>query len=429
MTHRRAFLKQLVSVAGASGLGSLISLDDLLARELDSLPRSSGGDSSWASLRDRYLLAPEIVYFNHGSIGTIPRIVHQAQVAYLRTCESNPWLHMWGGVWEEPREIVREKSAQLLGCRSEEIALIHNTTEGFNTLASGFDLGPGDEVLFSSLNHAGASVCWHHYAKAKGFTVTSFDFPIADIPAMTADDVLEAYDRNIGSRTRVLVFPHIDNIVGLRYPVRELTALAKSKGVEIVAVDGAQSVGMIDVDVESMGVDVYCTSPHKWLQSPKGLGLMYVREEVQNSIHPMWVTWGQARWNGTARIFEDYGTRNLAEVITLGDAIDFQYQLGAEAKEKRYREIWESFRSAAEQSDRVIWRSPRSWPRAASLFAIEIRGTESQVVFDRMYEEHGFVFRPFRTLGLNTIRISPNVYNTAEEVHRFFELAANLPKG
>ncbi len=429
MTHRRAFLRQLASVAGASGLGSLLTLDDLMARELDALSRSSAGDSSWSSLRDRYLLSPETVYFNHGSIGTIPRAVHQAQVTYLRTCEYNPWLHMWGGAWEEPREIVRQKSARLLGCQPEELALTHNTTEGFNILASGLDLRPGDEVLFSSLNHAGASVCWHHYAKANGFTVKSFDFPVGNVPTMTTDDVLEVYDRNIGSRTRVLVFSHIDNIVGLRYPVKELAALAKSKGVEIVAVDGAQSVGMIDVGVENLGVDVYCTSSHKWLQSPKGLGLMYVREEIQSQIRPMWVTWGQARWEGTARAFEDYGTRNLAEVITLGDALDFQDQLGAESKAKRYREIWESFRAAADQSDRVIWRSPRSWKRAASLFALEIRDADSQAVFDQMYREHGFVFRPFRTQGLNTVRISPNVYNTVEEVHRFFELAANLPKG
>lgn len=426
MTHRRAFIKQLASIAGASGLTSLFALDDLIANELSALAASGDDDAAWAPLRDRYLLAPDIVYFNHGSIGTIPRIVHEAQAAYLRTCESNPWLYMWGGAWEEPREIVRQKAARLLGCQPTELAITHNTTEGFNTLASGLDLGPGDEVLFSSLNHAGASVCWQHYAAAKGFSVKSFDFPVLDIPALTADDVLEIYARNIGDRTRVLVFPHIDNIVGLRYPVKELTALAKSRGVDIVAVDGAQSVGMIDVDVRSLGVDVYCTSPHKWVQSPKGLGLTYVREEIQERIRPMWVTWGQARWKGTARIFEDYGTRNLAEVITLGDAIDFQNQLGGEAKAKRYREIWERFRSAADASDRVVWRSPRTWSRSASLFALEIRHVDSQVVFERMYGEHGFVFRPFRTQGLNTIRISPNVYNSEEEIHRFFEVIASL---
>lgn len=428
MSHRRSFIKQLASIAGASGLSGLLAHDEAFSEQLPSLRPSSDDDAAWSSLRDRYLLAPEIIYLNHGSIGTTPRIVHEAHVAYLRACESNPWLYMWGGVWDEPRENVREKAAHLLGCTPAELAITHNTTEGFNTLAAGLDIGPGDEVLFSSLNHPGASICWRHYANARGFSVKTFDFPILDAPSMSADDVLEVYDRHIGARTRVLAFPHIDNTIGLRYPVKELAALAKSKGVEIVAVDGAQSLGMIDVDVTDAGVDVYSASPHKWLQSPKGLGLFFVRREIQQRLRPMWVTWGQTRWEGTARVFEDYGTRNLAEVITLGDAIDFQLGLGVEAKLERYRAIWDRFLAESDRTERVIWRSPRSWERSASLFAIEIRDISSQAVFDHLNREDGFVFRPFQTPELNTIRISPNVYNSEEEIDRFFTAVQGLPR-
>ncbi len=406
--------------SGPCELGGLIKLDRVFAAELAALPDAAANGS--AALRDRYMLSPEVIYLNHGSIGTIPRAVHEARTAYLEVCESNPWLYMWGGAWEEPREQVREKAAAYIGCRPADLAFTHNTTEGFNILANGLPLGPGDEVLFSSLNHPGAAICWDHYAESRGFTVKRFDFPILDVPEMNADDVLDAYDRHISAATRVLVFPHVDNIVGLRYPVKQLAALARSKGVEIVAVDGAQTVGMIDLNVDELGVDAYCTSAHKWVQSPKGLGLMYVHEDLQNTLRPMWVTWGQARWKGSARIYEDYGTRNLPEILTLGDAIDFQEALGGKGKEERYGALWERFRLMAEESDQVAWRSPRSWDRSASLFALEIRGTDSQDVFDFMYREHGFVFRPFHNQGLNTVRISPNVYNTEEEVGRFFEV-------
>jgi len=426
MNHRRAFLKQLALIAGAPGLASLMKIDEALAAEIERLP--TGGSDPLATVRDRYLLSPDVIYFNHGSIGTIPRVVVEARAAYLELCETNPWLYMWGGAWEEPREAVRQLSANLLGCETSEVAFTHNTTEGFNTLAGGLTLGPGDEVLFSSLNHPGAAICWEHYAETRGFTVKAFDFPILDIPNMTADDVLNAYDRNITSATRVLVIPHVDNIVGLRYPVKQLAALAKSKGVEIVAVDGAQTVGMIEVDMSELGVDVYCTSPHKWLQAPKGLGLMYVRQDLQDDIRPIWVTWGQNRWRGTARVFEDYGTRNLAEVLTLGDAIEFQNSFGAAAKESRYRELWETFRTATEESGRVTWRSPTTWEMSVSLYALEIGDITSQAAFNHMYEEHGFVFRPFNTQELNTVRISPNVYNSEEEIERFFAVAEALPK-
>lgn len=428
MSHRRTFLKQLTALAGTASIATLQTLNSAFAEALEDAAAPKRNASSWADLRDHYLLAPEITYFNHGSIGTIPKVVQEARTAYLGICETNPWLYMWGGAWEEPRESVRKKVANLLGCAHSEIAITHNTTEGFNLLAAGLPLGPGDEVLFSTLNHPGASVCWHHYGEARGYTVRSFDFPILDFSTLTKDDVLDAYDRHITPSTRALVFPHIDNMVGLRYPVKELAALAHEKGVEFVAVDGAQSVGMIDVDLTVLGVDVYCASPHKWLQAPKGLGVTYVREPVQEALRPLWVTWGQARWAGTARIYEDYGTRNLPEVLTLGDAVDFQIALGSAAKQARYRSLWKDFFTATERAPRVVWRSPSSWERSASLFALEVRDADSRRVFDYLFREHGFVFRAFHDDRLNTLRISPNVFNAEGEIQRFFDALEQMPQ-
>ncbi len=149
---------------------------------------------------------------------------------------------------------------------------------------------------------------------------------------------------------------------------------------------------------------------------------MYLHPEVREVARPMWVTWGQNRWKGTVRIFEDYGTRNLPELLALGDAIDFQTQLGIAAKGFRYRELWQQFKTRTAASDRVIWRSPESWELGSSLYALEVRQQKSQDVFRRMYRNGGFVFRPFGTLGLNTVRISPNIYTTEEEIGKFFDV-------
>ena len=422
MRNRRSFIQQMSALAGTAALGNIMSVQEAFANEVPVSRLSDLSGPAWARLRDRYLLNEDITYFNHASMGTIPRIVHEARARYLDICESNPWLYMWGGAWEQPREDVREKAANYLGCSTGEVVFTHNTTEGFNILAQGLPLGTGDEVVFSSLNHPGASICWFHQAAVKGFEVAQFDFPILELSNFTKDDVLDAYDRHISSKTRVLVFPHIDNIVGLRYPVKELSTLARSKGVEFVAVDGAQAVGMIPVSMAELGVDFYATSPHKWLQAPKGLGLLYVSNEVRDNLRSMWVTWGQERWKGTVRIFEDYGTRNLAEVLALGDAIDFQTELGSEAKETRLRELWEKVRAKVRDAPQVIWRSPTSWSVSSSVYAIEVRGVESGQLFGSMYQNHGFVFRAFKTQGLNTARISLNVYNTEDEIERFFEV-------
>lgn len=425
MSNRREFLTRLGTAAGAVGVGKLLTIQHAFAKEIGHIPTLSTETFGIERLRERYLLDPDVVYFNHASIGTIPRVVHEAHIGYLKVCETNPWLYMWGGEWDESRERVREKGAGILGCPAGDVAITHNTTEGFSTLANGLPLGSGDEVVFSSLNHDGASVCWFHNAQTKGFRVTRFEFPVQDVPQMTVDDILNVYDRYLSANTRVLVLPHIDNVIGLLHPVKEIAALAKSKGVDVVAVDGAQSVGMIQVDVMDLGVDVYCASPHKWVQAPKGVGLMYLHPEVREVARPMWVTWGQNRWKGTVRIFEDYGTRNLPELLALGDAIDFQTQLGIAAKGFRYRELWQQFKTRTAASDRVIWRSPESWELGSSLYALEVRQQKSQDVFQRMYRNGGFVFRPFGTLGLNTVRISPNIYTTEEEIGKFFDVIEN----
>jgi selenocysteine lyase/cysteine desulfurase len=393
MNHRRAFLKQLAAVAGASSVGTLLAVDRAFASDVE---RVCSG-LSCESQSGVYTLDPDITYLNHGSIGTIPRPVQEAHHSYLELCETNPWLYLWGGAWEETRESVRAKAAQLLRCQADEVALTHNTTEGFNILAQGLPLGRGDEVVFSSLNHPGASICWHHQAKVKGFSVQQFDFPVQNVARLTLDDVLQLHDRHISANTRVLVFPHVDNIVGLRHPVRELVALARSRGVEFVAVDGAQSVGMLPVDVTGTDVDFYAASPHKWVQAPKGTGLLYVKRDVLGALRPMWVTWGQERWAGTVRVFEDYGTRNLPEVIALGDALDFQASLGEDAKASRYRTMWQGWRRAVDNAAHTEWHSPTSWELSASLFAVEVRGVESATLFERMNREHGFVFRPTRS--------------------------------
>ncbi|TVP56441.1 MAG: aminotransferase class V-fold PLP-dependent enzyme [Gemmatimonadales bacterium] len=118
-----------------------------------------------------------------------------------------------------------------------------------------------------------------------------------------------------------------------RYPAHEA-------GVEFVAVDGAQSLSLVPVDVGASGVDFYAASPHKWVQYPKGLGLLYLRSDLQELLTPMWVSSGQAGAAGTVRRFEDYGTRNRPEVMALGDALAFQAQILMEARVPHHEAVW-----------------------------------------------------------------------------------------
>jgi cysteine desulfurase/selenocysteine lyase len=363
-------------------------------------------------------------YLNHASIGTMPQALSGLRTELLEQCETNPWLYMWGGAWEEPRELARASAARLLGADPSDVAITHNTTEGFNLLAQGLPLGAGDEVLFSNMNHAGASVCWEQQAARRGFSVRRFEFPLLDAASLTAADVAEIYLREIRDNTRVLVFPHVDNIVGFRYPLEELAAGAHARGVEFVAVDGAQTAGMIPFDIESTGVDFYSTSGHKWIQAPKGTGLLYLRPASREGLEPMWTTWGQARWADTARRYEDYGTRNLAEAVVLGTAADYQLALG-DRRFERLNYLRRYAKNAVDASAKLRWCSPVRWEDGASLFAVRVAGVNAGDASQRLYADSGVVLRPFGG-DLNTMRLSPNVITSTDQIDAFVRLVEAL---
>jgi isopenicillin-N epimerase len=417
---RRSFIG---ASAGAMAAAALAEARTLFGTRIDEVAHAWAGDPH-ARPSDAYMLGPGVLYLNHGSIGTIPRVVHEARCAYLRLCESNPHLYMWGEPWQEPREEVRQGAAALAGCDPDEVALTHNTTEAFGLLAAGLDLAPGDEVLFSSLNHDGASAAWQQQAARRGYTVRRFDFPVADLPGLTPEDVVELHLREIGERTRVLVFPHVDNIVGLRHPLRALAHGAKARGVEYVAVDGAQALGMLPVSLADSGVDVYAASPHKWLQAPKGTGFLFVRSGVQEHIHPSWVTWRQEGWAGSARVFEDYGTRNLPEVLTLGDALRFHRAVDPSDREARHHANWVSMLESVDAAPSLSWHSSRHWELSASLAFVGTRNDDPFAVAARHFAEHGAVYRPFRTQGVSGARVSPNLQTPGAEITRVLELLA-----
>lgn len=165
-TSRRDFIKTLAAGSTASVLSMLNPIETVFHKKLDG--KFNGGT---LPTKADYSLDKNVKYLNHGSIGTIPKIVQQAHREYLSLCESNPWFYMWSGEWDEPIQKVRQKTADFLNADINEISFPHNTTEIYNLLALGLPLQSSDEVLFCNLNHAGASIPFHIHSKKKGYNV------------------------------------------------------------------------------------------------------------------------------------------------------------------------------------------------------------------------------------------------------------------
>ncbi|MCB9888212.1 MAG: aminotransferase class V-fold PLP-dependent enzyme [Planctomycetes bacterium] len=418
---RRRFLSRAVGALGATGLGACAAPRQRFEDRLGALRDPLAADC--------YGLTPGIAYLNHANIGTVPRLVGEAHRGYLEACETNPSHYMFGGVWDAAVQAAREGAARYLGCRADEVVLNRNTTDGFNVLAAGLALERGDEVLFSNLNHVGASVCWQHFAGQRGYVVRKFELPLPAVPDMNEAELVDRHVKALGPRTRVLVLPHIDNLLGVRTPVARIAAAARQRGVEFVLADGAQVAGMLPVDLANLGVDAYCMSPHKWLQAPKGLGLLFLSRKIQPKVTPQVVTWGQHKWEGSVRRFEDYGTRDLPALLALGDAIAYQQAAGIERSAMKRATLWRHARDRVAAEPNLIWRSPRDWNLGGALFAIEVRGAAAEPLAEQAWERQRVVTRAFPAPGLNTLRVSPNALNTTAELDRLFDVLARYRPG
>ncbi len=421
VNRRRFLLASGGAAASTTVAGQLMAVQQSVAALARQQPTNSA--DKFADLAGEYSLSESISYLNHAAIGTISRPVQAALADYVSLCETNPWLYIWGDAWAQPLAEVRSRAATVLGCAETEVAITHNTTETFNTLSLGLPLQQQDEVLFSSLNHAGASLPFEERARLGRYRVRRFDFPAGTLPAISADEIVSAYAEEIQPQTRLLVFPHLDNTLGIRHPVRQIADMARDRGVEFIAVDAAQTPGMLTLKCAEMNIDVLGTSGHKWLGGPKGTGLAYINQRIHETLQPWSVTWGQRQWSDSARRYEDYGTRNMPDVLALGDAIAFLGRLQPSEREARLRDLWNDTRERVAQSKTLRWNSPDDWELGGSLYSINVE-KPANALAQTLYEQHGIVVRPFANANLNSLRVSPNVFTSKDQITQFLALVS-----
>ena len=169
--------------------------------------------------------------------------------------------------------------------------------------------------------------------------------------------------------------------------------------------------------------DLIATSGHKWIGGPKGTGLAFLSERLQQTLKPMWMTWGQNSWQDSVRKFEDYGTRNLPEVLTLHDAIKYLTRISMAERQARLIELGEFTKDLVARKKSLSWESPEQWDDGGSLVSIRTERPVRQLAED-LFEQQAMVFRPFSNLGLNNVRLSANVFTQKKEIEAFIEMIA-----
>jgi isopenicillin-N epimerase len=367
MINRRGFLSSLAGTATASALPFLAPLHALLEQAPAQLPDRALYDSNeeayWTELRKQFLIPPDEVYLNNGTVGSSPapvlRAVFGAYNDTERMAQADPEDYpIWGyAAWNE----FRDPLAAFVGCTRNEIALVRNATEANSYIANGVDLKADDEVLITDQEHPGGEHPWDLRAKRYGVVIKKIALPK---PVPNAADVLQRFSDAITPRTRVIFFSHITTATGVVLPAKELCALARSKGI-LSAVDGAHVTGMMKLNLHDLGCDLYTSSPHKWLQAPKGSGFLYVRDEV---IDRVWNTIATEGWDDPklrAERFQRIGSSNVPSLCGLRAAIELANQIGMDRIERRHRQTADYMLEEMMKRGAESWTSPDAALRCA----------------------------------------------------------------
>ncbi len=369
-------------------------------------------EAYWLSVRQGFVMPPEIGVLNAANLCPSPVAVLESMYGCTRDMDRDPSFANRVKL-TEGKEATRRLLAEFLRVTPEEIVITRNTSEGNNLVSSGIDMKPGDEVLIFSDNHPSNNAAWKEKAKRFGFSVRVVD-QVNPHPGF--EYYLAAFKKAMNARTRVLAFTHITSTVGDRFPAKELCSMARENGV-LTLVDGAQSFGLLDVDLSDMQPDFYTGSGHKWPCGPKEVGVLYVKKSAQSrlwasivSVYPGAV--------GISKTFEGFGQRDEPAIIAFGEALKLQLRIGRARIEKRSRDLLEMAIGELRKLDGVkIWTSLDP-ARAAAVVSFQPGNLDPFKLAAALYERDRIGCAPRALDDRGGLRFSPHFYNLPSEVER-----------
>jgi isopenicillin-N epimerase len=417
---RRDFARLLTLSGSAAAFwpSGLPSLRGDLLRELGltdtPLPRTPADpdEKFWKEVRARFLMPPDLAFINAANICPTSLPVVEALEKNTRYLDANPSSASRAKL-TEGREESRRLVAQSLRVTPEEIVITRNTSEANNFVSSGLQLGAGDEVLVFSDNHLSNITAWKEKAKRFGFAVV--DVPVVN-PHPGTEFYVDSFSKAITPRTRVLAATHVTNVMGDMLPVRELCRVARDRGI-LSLVDGAQSFGVLDVDLSVMRPDFYSGSAHKWPCGPKETGVLFVNKEVHDRISPSVVSLYPGAV-GISKKMEGFGQRDEAALAALGVAVKWQDEIGRAAIERRVRQLAERLTSELAKIDGVTLRTNPDPARSAAIIVFKPGALDAHKVVSTLYEKERIVCAFTGGTDRPGVRLSPHFYNTMEEIDR-----------
>jgi isopenicillin-N epimerase len=409
------------------------------AQSLPELPLSS--KELWQWVRLQPVLEPLVAYLDSAAGAPTWRL-SMANEYRAREIQSNQISSLSRGErWTQESNRLATRVAAFCGCDADEIVFTRGAGEALAMVANGLDLTAGDEVLTTTLEHPAALSPWLVLARRRGIVVKQIELPS---PLTGSEQVLGLVAGAVTERTRVLCFSHISHADGAVLPVKSLCQLARQRNLMTV-VDGAQALGMIDINVRELECDFYAASFHKWLGGSHGTGMLYVRREMLDHLWPI------APRGLDASPPIAFPVRALANddvpaaLHKLGNAVpslwpalrgaeaamDLHQQINRGRIEARIRELAIYARLRIQQLNGVEILTPATPGLWAGILTARFAQRSARELAAALQRNQRVFVAPIDWPGADNgaIRVSLNILNTHEEIERMVEgLRQQLPR-
>ncbi len=426
--NRRTFIQLTAASAAASTLllresavaGSVYAAEMDLATP--SLSETNEGEKYWESIREEFPIVHDQLYLNNGTMGPSPREVTERVTKRIQHVDST-------GDYGGDHEAIKRAIAGVINAESaDRIAYTHNVSEAISIVSSGIDMRVGDEVILTDQEHAGNAIPWLARKKRDGIEVKFVTLVPND------DELMQRFSDAITPRTRAISVPHLTCTTGQLLPIKRLSALAREKGVWLLA-DGAHPPGMLRTDVQELGVHAYASCGHKWLCGPKGVGFLYIAPDFQDHVIPTWAGgevdkhWdyqGNLDFLDTASRY-DFATQNFALYDGLLGAIQFMQKIGFEKIEKRIQHLTTMLRTGLQSisNGRFHFLTPATSVTGITTLKLDNK-LSCQDFANELMGKHKVRTRVVHESGLNANRLSNHIYTSEADIQAFLDAVKDV---
>ena len=366
-------------------------------------------------MKSLFMLDPEVTYLNHGSFGACPVPIFNSLIKWQKILEKEPVKHLAHDI-QYFLEKSRISLSDYINCHKDNVVFFPNPSTALNTVLRSLDLADGDEILTTNHEYGAMDKAWRFLCKKTGATYINQEI---QNPLLSKEDFIKQFIKGISKKTKVIFLSHITSPTALIFPVKEICAIARERGI-ITIIDGAHAPAQIDLDISDINPDFYSGACHKWMCSPKGVAFLYVKKELQSIIEPLVISWGYESERPSHSQFLDYfqwqGTNDISAYLSVVDTIDFltKYNWRERAIKCRDLNLWarnkilKEFNIPSMCSDGFL----------GQMFSFEFPFNDAYNDQINFYTKYKIQIPFFNWNNKTLLRVSIQVYNDKEDIYK-----------